>query len=338
MPEEFIHRLANATEIDKIVHLVATLEQKYKWQDRTILLVGCLPEVAQSHIEQKAPMGYNIPSGAVYLGHELGVGRKVGETIDVEGAEFKIAQILPEQGTRVDITLLMHLHDAQKALGKKDKISKIMALGCYQCKDVKLSDLRQELAQVLPDTVITEHRTRQIARAEQRQLVATSRKKIMEEEQQARKNAYEQAAQDEQKIVADLQTHRGEVAQTLRYMVHVTTPLVVLACAVFVGLMSWTNVRERRPEIGILRALGKGSGRIAGLFLGKAVVLGVMGGAIGCLAGYALALALGLESHETAVSMLPWTVLGAPLITAMASYLPTLAAVRQDPAIVLQDQ
>jgi len=46
----------------------------------------------------------------------------------------------------------------------------------------------------------------------------------------------------------------------------------VLAAAVWVGLLMLANVRERRIEIGILRALGKTSGMIAALFLGEMAV------------------------------------------------------------------
>ena len=40
---------------------------------------------------------------------------------------------------------------------------------------------------------------------------------------------------------------------------------VVLAAAVWVGLLALVNVRERITEIGVFRALGKSSARIASL-------------------------------------------------------------------------
>jgi len=394
MPEEYVYTLANAEQIDKIVHLVATLQEKIKWENRTVLLVGILPEVSQSHIESKAPMGYRIEPGTVYVGHELGFDRKVGEKIEIQGNEFEIAEILPEQGTHEDVMLAVHLHDAQKVVDKPKKIHQIMALGCH-CAEATLANLRKQLETVLPDTRITEHRTRRVARAEQRDLVVQKRDeliakttagneqliaetkqgnlKILQETEAHNQQLIREAKEKGDEIIAGLKdsrlavqrkgdeivaglknsrlavkrtllNSRRAVQRTLTTMVAVTTPLVTFASAVFVGLMFWTNVRERRPEIGILRALGKGGLAIAGLFLGKAILIGLVGGVVGCVCGYLLAWVAGSTMDITAGDFRPdavWlavALLGTPLIAAAASYLPTLAAVRQDPAIVLQDQ
>jgi len=117
-----------------------------------------------------------------------------------------------------------------------------------------------------------------------------------------------------------------------------------LASALFVGLMTWLNVRERRAEIGVLRALGKSGGKIAALFLGRALLLGLLGGVLGCAASYLLSPAIGQTAMEIAPEFFRtnWllalaTLAGAPLITVMASYLPTLSAIAQDPSVVLMD-
>jgi ABC-type antimicrobial peptide transport system permease subunit len=124
----------------------------------------------------------------------------------------------------------------------------------------------------------------------------------------------------------------------------VVTPFVVLACAVWVGVLAWLNVRERRNEIGLLRALGKGSSSIAALFLGRAVLLGLVGGVCGCLLGFLLAGALATSLFDVALEnfmlylvLSACTIAGTPLVAAMASYLPTLSAVVQDPAVVLME-
>ena len=147
------------------------------------------------------------------------------------------------------------------------------------------------------------------------------------------------------KIAQQERAHREQVAGLLSGVTSVVTPLIIFVCALWVGLLAWSNVRERRAEIGLLRAIGKRSGSIASLFLGKAILLGAAGGVVGCLLGYCLARWLATSVFDVAVeNFTPSTlaslcaVLGTPLIAAMASYLPTLAAVKQDPAVVLSGE
>ena len=59
--------------------------------------------------------------------------------------------------------------------------------------------------------------------------------------------------------------------------------------------------------------------------------------------GYLIALNIGSsmeisrEHMQLNYSILAATILGAPLVAAMSSYLPTLSAVSQDPAVVLME-
>jgi len=328
MPQEYIDRLAADGHLTLITHLVATLKSRIDWENRKVLLVGHLKETPQTHRaltkfakdqqemkqaqqKKKKPMGYDIAPGTVQLGFELGVGREAGQSIDVLGKPFKIVQILPEQGSKEDIAINMHLTDAQELLGKEGRINQILALGC-KCAGESLPKIRSQLALVLPDTHITEDKTKAVARAEQRNEVTEHRN-----------------------------TQLGRV-ETLAGLI---TPLVVITCAIWVGLLALTNVRERRTEIGILRALGKSSTTIACLFLGKAMLVGVVGAAAGFVLGSALARWLGVTALEVApeqftvqYTLLVIALVGAPLLSAIASYLPTLSALMQDPATVLRDQ
>ncbi|MBN2477343.1 MAG: FtsX-like permease family protein [Pirellulales bacterium] len=323
MPQEYIDRLAHDQRLTKVTHLVATLQKKIDWQDRKVLLIGYLPETPQPHravtkfakgrelaMQKRLPMGENIQPGTVCLGHELGAGKQVGETVDVLGKRFELARIAPESGSKEDIALKMHLADAQALLNLPGQINQIMALEC-RCQEGDLPVIRQQLEQILPEAKVTEFQSIALARAKQREEVKVSR---------------------------ETQQHRVEL------LALIITPLVVGACAVWIGLLTLANVRERRTEIGILRAIGKGSGTIAGLFLGKAVLLGVVGAAVGFVLGSVLARWLGIWVLEVPAGqftvhydVLLVALLGAPLLAAVASYLPTLAALMQDPAAVLRD-
>jgi ABC-type antimicrobial peptide transport system permease subunit len=78
--------------------------------------------------------------------------------------------------------------------------------------------------------------------------------------------------------------------------------------------------------------------------LGKALLLGILGGAIGCSLGYLLAPLVGTAMLDLAADLFrvrPVLVLAtvacAPVVTVLASYWPTWTALRQDPAIVLME-
>ena len=324
MPESYVTTLAEAPEITKIVHLVATLKQMIELEGKPRLLVGFAPEATQSHIEQKAPMGFQIKQGTVFLGHLAGEGFKVGESIEVIGKSFEIANILAPRGTRdEDIFVAMHLKDAQQLLEKEGLISEIVALGC-KCKTVdRVQEIMAQLEAVLPEARVVELSTRAIAREEQRQLVSKHYQQQM--------NDYEEG--------------REGISTVLLGLNNQVMPLIVLVCVTWAGLLAWTNVRQRRTEIGLLRALGKNSTGIISLLLGKALIVGLLGGILGSLMGLAIAsqlaqselLAVSAENFQAPTLLLVVTIGGTPLVAALASYLPTLIAVQQDPAVVLMD-
>jgi ABC-type lipoprotein release transport system permease subunit len=335
MPEEYVKKLAESPEITKVAHLVASLKQMVEWEGKPRLVVGIAPEATQSHVEKKDPMGLQVKPGMVYLGQLAAEGHALGDNVEILGKQFEVAHILPAHGRAdEDIAIFMNLADAQTVLNKPGKISEILALGC-KCKTVeRIEEITAQLEVVLPDTKVTEHRLQAIAREDQRKLVEAHHQQTMDDYEANRT-----------KIAQQEQTHRDQVAGLLSGVTSVVTPLIVFVCALWVGLLAWSNVRERRAEIGLLRAIGKRSGSIASLFLGKAVILGTAGGVVGCLLGYFFARWLATSVFEVTVeSFTPSTlasacaILGTPLIAAMASYLPTLAAVKQDPAVVLSGE
>ena len=123
-------------------------------------------------------------------------------------------------------------------------------------------------------------------------------------------------------------------------------PLLTLTAGVIIGLLSLSNVRERRSEIGILRAIGLRSRQILTLFLTKSALLGLLGG----LCGYFIGLSVGgIWSGESATDeaievvlfqpgLLTAAVLITPMLVIAASWLPAVLAATQDPAVVLREE
>jgi len=113
----------------------------------------------------------------------------------------------------------------------------------------------------------------------------------------------------------------------------------LLVGAVGVANIMIISVLERRSEIGLRRALGATKGHIRVQFLSEAILLALLGGAVGVAAG---ALATALYAHTkhwaTVVPTIAWVGgLGAALaIGAVAGLLPAIRAARLSPTDALR--
>lgn len=303
MPEEAVRRLAASHGVFlNFNHLTPALEGRLELGGRPALLTG-LGETIVDPNEGKQPMGYRLKPGQVILGRAIAtrLEAKRGETIRLSNREFTVERILGESGTEEDVRIYGALADVQAVLGLPERINEIKAIDCLclTADEDPLAQLRAVIEEILPEARVLQLTVLADARARQRQMA----------ERYAR----------------------------------FAVPLVLLVGAGWLALLAWLNVRERRSEIGLWRALGHGSARIAGLLLGKALLLG----AVGALAGYALgtwiALSAGPEIFKVTAksliadpTLLGWALALTPAFSALASLLPTMAAVAQEPAKTLR--
>jgi putative ABC transport system permease protein len=103
----------------------------------------------------------------------------------------------------------------------------------------------------------------------------------------------------------------------------------------------FTNVYERRRELGTLLAMGASSSMILYMLMIKALVLGFFGGIAGYVVGSAISMALGPNITGTAVTPL-WNLgllaLAIAIITSiLASIVPAYKASNVDPTVILQE-
>jgi len=326
MPETYVEKLSGSS-LMTVRHLLPSLEQKIRWPEqgqRHVILVGTRGEVPMTHRMPREPMMIAVPSGSVVLGHEIWDSLKLkgGDSITLLGESFEVSQCLPERGNKDDVTLWIDLARAQQMLNKPGRINAILALKCH-CAGADLAGVRKQIGTILPGVQILELSSRVIVRAEARDRAKAAAQAAIEAERQHRER---------------LRKEREAFAAWL-------VPLVMLGAAVWIGLLTLANVRERTSEIGILRALGFRSTQILWIFLSKALLVGCAG----ALFGYGLGFLIGLFAGEVPAGtasaaalfrpgLLALVVLAAPLLAALASWPPALLAAGQDPAVVLQKE
>jgi putative ABC transport system permease protein len=138
--------------------------------------------------------------------------------------------------------------------------------------------------------------------------------------------------------VVDTQVAVNRLMTQLSYLFFAI--LLVVGIASIAGTM-FGNVTERRREIGTLIALGATRGVIARMFLGKALLIGLAGGAMGYLGGTVLAVGLGPQLAGIRVAPIPslaaLAMLVAVSVALVASYPPARRAMGVDPCLCFRE-
>ncbi|MBI5366142.1 MAG: FtsX-like permease family protein, partial [Planctomycetes bacterium] len=117
--------------------------------------------------------------------------------------------------------------------------------------------------------------------------------------------------------------------------------VVVLATAGLAVASALTiSVLERRAEIGLLKVLGAGGGRILGLFVGESVAVALAGGLPGGLLGLALSdlvarKVFGVSAGADARAVL-YSLAAAFFVALVSSALPVRRALLVDPVVTLR--
>lgn len=115
--------------------------------------------------------------------------------------------------------------------------------------------------------------------------------------------------------------------------------VALIVGAVGVANIMIISVLERRSEIGLRRALGATKGQIRTQFLGESILLSVIGGVVGVLAGAAAtAVYAGSKSWAVVIPVEAWSggIASAILIGAVAGLMPAVRASRMPPTEALR--
>lgn len=324
MPEDYAFKLAEQ-QFDSLNHILPILQQEMVWpeHDRTVIATGVRGQVYRKSARQ-TPIMEPVPPGEVKLGADLAadLGLSVGQNVTLMGEQFTVGEVFTRRGNRDDNTVWLELQKVQNWLGRPGQINGILALECV-CATEELGKIEQQVQSVLPDTRVFEFSSIIQARLDARRRAA---------------DTHAQSIEAERRYRAELRVEREKLAGVL-------VPVVIGGAAVWIFMLLFGNVRERRTEIGILRAMGVSSRRIMNAFLLKALMMGFAGALVGYVAGVLvgawwaqLPLVPASMAQVADLRLLVLVMLLAPALACLASWLPATTAARQDPAAVLQEE
>lgn len=151
---------------------------------------------------------------------------------------------------------------------------------------------------------------------------------------------YETRTQTESDAVAQGLANIGNI----RAIIFSLVAVVIITVLLIAGNSMAMTVRDRIPEVALLRTLGFGGNRIALLLFGEAVVLGVVGGAIGAAAALAMfaggmnlgTLTRGMGLIAITPAVVVESILVAIAVSVMSGTLPIAGALKVAPAMALR--
>ena len=144
------------------------------------------------------------------------------------------------------------------------------------------------------------------------------------------------------RVIRRVAEGEGQILTHVQMLLWLVTLAAMLAAALAVGASSAASVIERQVEIGLMKALGAGSGMVGFLLAAEQLLLAFVGGGVGYALGIILARLLGEKIFGAAPEptlLVFFVIIGlAALVTLLGSALPLRRASRIDPAPILRGE
>ncbi len=323
LPESDVKTLVNS-DITTINHLEPSLTKRIRWPEKNcdILLTGIRGEAPLLLASPKKMFNPPVPPGQVALGSELAGSLAPGDPIEMFGKTYKIARVHWPKGTIADMTAWLDLDEAQKILDSPGVINAMRAIHCG-CANMDLDLVAKKIKSILPDTQV-----------------------IIDKPKADTRNSMRSAAEEESReALATEAASRAETLTRITSTAFAVLPILLATCGGWLLWLSWFAVRSRRQEIAVLRSMGASSIFIAALFLSRAAAAGLAGALSGCAIAVLLAVTWGTRytpGFLASDAILPLWIFSAALagiaFSLAAALIPAIAATRQDPAKILQQE
>jgi putative ABC transport system permease protein len=144
------------------------------------------------------------------------------------------------------------------------------------------------------------------------------------------------------RVIRRVAEGEGTILTRVRALLWMVTLAALLAAALAVGASSAASVIERRTEIGLMKALGAGSGTVGFLLAAEQLLLAFVGGGIGYSLGIVLARLVGQKifgvAPQPSLLVLVAVLALAAGVTLLGSAIPLRRASRYEPAPILRGE
>ncbi|MFT4109879.1 ABC transporter permease [Propionicimonas sp.] len=120
----------------------------------------------------------------------------------------------------------------------------------------------------------------------------------------------------------------GVVLEKTQLLMLLITAMSLLAAALGIANLVTVSVMERAPEIGLLKAIGASNRAVVALILTETLVVGLIGGALGYLAGLGLAQVIGRAAFGVGIGFAPALVAVMGIFVLAVILLGSLPAIR----------
>jgi putative ABC transport system permease protein len=144
------------------------------------------------------------------------------------------------------------------------------------------------------------------------------------------------------RVIRRVAEAEGNVLRRVRTLLWLVTIAALLAAVLAVGASAAASVIERRSEIGLMKALGAGSGLVGVLLAAEQLLVAIIGGGIGYALGIVLARLLGERvfgfTPEPKFFVLLIVLVLASVVTLLGSAIPLRRASQYEPAPILRGE
>ncbi len=144
------------------------------------------------------------------------------------------------------------------------------------------------------------------------------------------------------RVIRRVAEGEGTILTRVHALLWLVTLAALLAAALAVGASAAASVIERRTEIGLMKALGAGSGTVGFLLAAEQLVLAFVGGGVGYSLGTILARFVGQAifgvTPEPSLLILVAVLALAAGVTLLGSAIPLRQASRYEPAPILRGE